>query len=117
MSLYEKYGGFAAIHPVVMEFYDQLLDDDDVGPYFDDIDMSRLIEHQTQFVSGVLGGPYTIDDTRLKIAHKRLGITPEHFERMQAVLANALSGAGFATEDVSAVVAAIDAKRDLIVVQ
>lgn len=56
-SLFEKYGGFAQISKVVMVFYDKVLDPDLVGPFFDNIDMRRQIDHQTQFIASVMGGP------------------------------------------------------------
>ena len=42
-TLFEKYGGFSTISRVVMSFYDRMLDDDDVGPFFEDVDLPKLI--------------------------------------------------------------------------
>jgi hemoglobin len=115
MSLFEKYGGFAKIHPVVMDFYDRLLDNDELGPYFDDIDMKRLIDHQTKFVSSLLGGPADIDDQRLHVAHRSLNVSPAHFDEMLRVLKDTVTDAGFDPEDVQAVADAVEAKRALVV--
>jgi hemoglobin len=46
-TTFDKYGGFSTVSRVVMTFYDKVLDNDTVGPYFDDIDMPRQIDHQT----------------------------------------------------------------------
>ena len=61
-TLYQKYGGFGAISRVVIDFYDRLLDSETVGDYFDNVDMKRLIDHQTKFIAYLLGGPadYTV---------------------------------------------------------
>lgn len=56
MTLFDKYGGFAAVSKLVMAFYDRILDSDQVGGYFEDIDMKRLIDHQTKFVASIMGG-------------------------------------------------------------
>jgi hemoglobin len=40
-------GGFAKVRLLVSEFYDRVLDSDTLAPYFDGIDMRRLIDHQT----------------------------------------------------------------------
>ncbi len=115
MTLYDKYGGFARIHPVVMDFYDRLLDSDELGPYFDEIDMKRLIDHQTKFISGLLGGPMEIDDTRLYTAHQHLSVTAAHFTELQHILHDTLVDAGFEPQDVEAVAQAVEAKRGLVV--
>ena len=44
MTLFDKYGGFATVSKVVMSFYDRVLDSDQIGEYFEDIDMKRLID-------------------------------------------------------------------------
>ena len=44
-TLFERYGGFAAVSKVVLAFYDRVLDDEQVGPYFDDVDLPKLIDH------------------------------------------------------------------------
>ncbi len=33
-SLFQKYGGFAAISRVVLTFYDKVLDSDQIGDFF-----------------------------------------------------------------------------------
>ncbi len=114
-SLYERYGGFAKINKIVMDFYDLLLDDDDVGAYFDDIDMPRLIDHQTHFISGILGGPITIDDNRLKISHARLGITDAHLDRMKSLLHQTLTSHDLDEADIQTVLGEIEIRRKFVV--
>ena len=46
-TLYEKYGGFSQGSKIVLSFYDTLLDNDEIGPSFDDADMSRIVDYQT----------------------------------------------------------------------
>jgi len=48
---FEKYGGFATVSKIVMVFYDRVLDSDIMAPFFDDVDMRRLTDHQTKFIS------------------------------------------------------------------
>ena len=114
-TLYDKYGGFAKINRVVMAFYDALLDSEEVGPYFDDVDMKRLIDHQTKFVSSLLGGPASFNDEQLRRAHATLKITDAHFEEMGEILGATLAEHGIEPDDVATVIAAIESRRDLIV--
>ena len=43
-SLFEKYGGFKTVSKIVMDFYEMALDSDQIGDYFENIDMGRLID-------------------------------------------------------------------------
>ena len=113
-SIYEKYGGFASVNRVVMAFYDQVLDHDALGPYFEDVDMPSLIDHQTKFIASLLGGPASFTDDHLKRAHARLEISPQDFEDMKSVLAETLEDQGFEPEDITVVVAAIEARRSSV---
>lgn len=114
-SIYDKYGGFASVNRVVLAFYDTILDHDDLGPFFDDIDMKALIDHQTVFISSLLGGPASFGDEHLRHAHKHLSITDADFDTMKSVLAKTLSDHGFAAEDVAIVIDAVEARRSTII--
>ena len=114
-SLYDKYGGFSQINRVVMDLYDNLLESEEVGPYFDDVDMPKLIDHQTKFMAYLLGGPANFADDHLERAHSSLGITPEHFDEMKTILSDTLEGAGFSAEDLETVMGAIEAHRSQVV--
>jgi hemoglobin len=114
-SLFQKYGGFAAISRIVLSFYDKALDSDQIGGYFEDVDMKRLVDHQTKFVSSLLGGPAAYTNERLRQMHQHLGISDADFDEMRTLLAEALIEHGFATTDRDAVVAEIEARRSVIV--
>lgn len=114
-SIYEKYGGFSAISRVVMTFYEMALESDQIGDYFADVDMARLIDHQTKFISSLLGGPASFSDERLEAVHRALSITHEDFDEMGALLKAALEQHGLSEPDVRTTLAAIEAKRNIIV--
>lgn len=114
-SLYEKYGGFASISRVVMMFYDKLLDSEEVGPFFDDVDLKRLIDHQTKFVAHLLGGPVDYSDERLSQLHGHLDIEGRHFDEMKNLLGATLLEHGFSEEDCETVLKEIEGRRHHIV--
>ncbi|MEM9280178.1 MAG: group 1 truncated hemoglobin [Pseudomonadota bacterium] len=114
-SLYEKYGGFSQVSKIVLAFYDTLLDDDDIGPFFDDVDMSRMVDHQTKFIASLLGGPAAYTDNQLRQLHSHLDIKHEHFDQLEIVLRDTLTDHGVAAEDVETVAAEFAKRRDLIV--
>jgi hemoglobin len=114
-SVYERYGGFASISRVVLDFYDRMLDHDDLGPYFEDIDIARIVDHQTKFVSMLLGGPASFGDEHIRAVHRRLGISPGDFEAMATLLDQTLSDHGLARDDVDHVVGEFRRRRELVV--
>ncbi len=113
-TLFEKYGGFSQVSRMVLSLYNRLLDDDDIGPFFDNIDMSKLVDHQTKFLSSLLGGPASFNDDHLVRAHAHLDIKEEHFDKLREILTQTLTDHGVEPQDVVAVVSAFDARRPLL---
>lgn len=114
-SMFERYGGFARVSKVVMAFYDRVLDSDRLWAYFEHVDMRRLIDHQTKFIAGTMGGPVSFTDERLREVHAHLGIDRDDFEEMTSIMAATLADFGFAPDDVALVIHEIEAKAPLIV--
>lgn len=114
-SLFDKYGGFAAVRQVVTDFYERALDSDVVGHFFEEVQMARLIDHQTKMIAGLLGGPAEITDSRLAEAHAHLNVDHHQFDEIVTLLDETLSDAGFEAQDRVAALAAVEARRSLIV--
>jgi len=115
-TMFERYGGFGSLSKVVLAFYDKVLDSDITGPYFDGVDMRRLVDHQTQFLSQVMGGPATYTDAMLRQMHLRLGITDEAFDEIMDLLRDTLDDFEVAPEDIDAIIDGMDSKRPVIVI-
>ncbi len=113
-TTFEKYGGFSTVSRVVMTFYELVLDSDIVGHHFDDIDMPRLIDHQTKFVSGIMGGPASISDERLRVVHQNIDITAAEFDEIISILRQALTQHKMDPADISTVAREMESKRKLI---
>jgi hemoglobin len=113
-STFHKYGGFSAVSRVVMTFYEMVLESDIVGHHFEDVDMPRLMDHQTKFVSSIMGGPVAISDDRLAQVHRRLNITQEEFDEIVHLLSEAMQQHGMDQDDVSEVARVFESKRALI---
>lgn len=114
-TLFEKYGGFSKVSRVVLAFYDTMLDSDEIGPFFDDVDMSRMVDHQTKFIASLLGGPAAYTDNQLRQLHSHLDINDSHFDELKIVLAGTLDQHGFETGDIEAVLQEFENRRNLIV--
>lgn len=114
-TIYKKYGGFSKISRVVLTLYDRILDDDTIGPYFDEVDMNRIVDHQTKFISSLLGGPASYTDDQIRKMHSHLPIGPEEFEALLEILRDVLAEHNFEEEDIETVVNAFGGRRDLVV--
>lgn len=114
-SLFDRVGGFGTLSKIVLSFYDRVLDDDVLAHYFADVDMRRLIDHQTKFVAFLMGGPASYTDEHLRLAHARLGIDSAAFDRMTALMRETLEDFRMADRDVDSVIGQMRARRDLIV--
>ena len=116
-TIFERYGGFAVVRKIVSEFYDRVLDEPQLAGFFEDIDMQRLIEHQTQFISAVMGGPSSTTDEQLYKAHASLNIRPEDFRLVASVLEETLEDFDVAEDDIHYILQGVKAKEPLIVRQ
>ena len=116
-NLFEKYGGFATISKVVMVFYDKALDSDVLGPYFDGIDMKRLIDHQTKFVATVMGGPASYTNENLREVHAHLHITHDAMAEMLELLEETLDDFDVARPDIETILTEFKARGQYVVAE
>lgn len=114
-SLFEKYGGFSTVSKIVLTLYDRLLEDDDVGPFFDDVDLSRLIDHQTKFVSSLMGGPASFSDDHIERAHRGMQIEDHQFDRLKEIVTEVLTDFEVEAPDIETIVGAFEARREILI--
>jgi len=114
-SLFDKYGGFAHVSKIVFAFYDKAVDSDIIGPYFDDIDMRAQVDHQTKFISSLMGGPASYSDEALQKVHSGLAIDRASFEEMSRLLRETLVDFDLEGEDIETIMHEIDSRADIII--
>ena len=113
--MFERYGGFGSVHRLVLAFYEKMLDSDVMAPYFDHIEMPALVDHQTKFISQIMGGPAHYTNKVLEQVHRHLGISQEAFDEMNAILKETLEEFNFQTSDVNTIMADIKGRQPYIV--
>lgn len=91
MSIFDAIGGHAAVAATVDEFYDRVLSDPELLPYFDGTDIRRLKGHQRGFIAAAIGGPQLYSGRSMREAHESLRIAPEHFDLVVGHLVDALT--------------------------
>jgi hemoglobin len=98
MSDYERIGGGRAVSAVVDRFYELVLADPQLAPFFVELDINRLKRHQALLISQVTGGPADYDGRTLRDAHNGLNISSNDFGRTVGHLVFALQEASVPDE-------------------
>ncbi|MGH1340619.1 MAG: group I truncated hemoglobin [Nannocystales bacterium] len=114
VSLFEKYGGFATVNTIVLDFYDRVLASD-LARFFVGTDMNRLLTHQTQFFCKALGGPGEYKGSTLRAAHRGLNISDDDYDLVALLLDETLDEAGIEPGDRTAVAEIVEGLRADIV--
>jgi hemoglobin len=114
-TLYERLGEREGIEAVVDDFYDRLVADDSLGPFFEDADMEKLRRTQADFLCEAAGGPETYDAAPVREAHIHVPFEPEHIQRAVELLYESLDAFDVPDDDADAVVSAVAAfEEDLL---
>lgn len=93
-SLYDRLGGEDAVTATVGMFYERIMADESLAPFFADLDMDKQITKQIAFMTMAFGGPHSYDGQDLRVAHSRLiarGLGAEHFAAVAGHLQETLS--------------------------
>jgi len=94
VSIYADIGGRPAVDAAVSQFYERVLADPSLSPYFDGIDIDRLKRHQRAFMGMALGGPVAYAGRDMATAHAGLEITSGAFDAVVQHLATTLESLG-----------------------
>lgn len=92
-SLFEKIGGDAAVDAAVDIFYEKVISDPDLAPFFDGINLDRQKRMQKAFLTVAFGGPNNYSGKGMRAAHARpvaLGLNETHFSKVAEHLQNTL---------------------------
>jgi hemoglobin len=116
-TLYETLGKETSIAAVVADFYERILADENLAPYFANTDMNRLKAHQAAFIVTATGGPKAYTGRDMAAAHAGLDITDPAFDAVAGHLVAALTAAGVDEATIGAVAEAILPLRPAIVGQ
>ena len=110
-SIFHRLGGFAAVSRIVSDFYGRATSDTILAPFFAGIDMATQIDHQTRFVSSLMGGPASYTNEHLQRVHERLHIDEKTFEHMIALFRETLEDHDLDETDIGTIMADMTARR------
>ena len=90
MPIYDDIGGRPAVAETVERFYERVLADPDLAPYFDGADMPKQKAHLRAFIAAALGGPDIYKGRDMSAAHAGVGVTHDAFNRVVGHLVTTL---------------------------
>jgi len=114
-SLYERLGGEAGITELVDAFYDRVLADELLAPYFAGVAMDRLRLMQREFFSAATGGPSAYGGGSLRDVHAGRGIGTRELTRFFDHLVETLGDRGLDRDDVDEIAHRLGLAADDIV--
>jgi hemoglobin len=116
-SVYERLGGEDAILAAATLFYDKVLADPELAPFFRGLDMDRQIRKQVALMAWAFGGPNKYEYRDLDTAHASVraqGLKDRHFDAVASHLADALKELGVTPDLVDEVLAIVGSTRDQV---
>jgi hemoglobin len=102
-SIYDEIGGAPAVGAAVEDFYDRVLGDPLLAPYFAGIDMARQKSHLRAFIATALGGPNIYAGRDMRTTHSGRHITPTAFDAVVTHLAETLTSLGVKAATIQAI--------------
>ena len=113
-TLFERVGGEQAISDLIHEFYDRVLADLELKPFFKDVSVDKLRRMQREFFSAALDGPISYTGRPLSHVHHGRGITKHHFALYVGHLIDTLQDHGINEQDEQEIIGRISNYADEI---
>ena len=106
-TLLQELGGREAVELVVAAFYERVLADARLKPYFRGVQMSRLYKNQADFFCAALGQPDAYRGRDMRSVHAGMNIGDEEFDAVAVHLQDALAECGVDQPNIDTVVSLI----------
>lgn len=114
-NLFEAIGGHDAVASLVDRFYQRVLADPELAPFFVGVPMDRLLKMQCEFFSSALGGPEQYKGRVIAHAHQRLAISRQHLQRFVDHLFATLAEFPLSEQDRYEIIARINLYADDVI--
>lgn len=114
-SLYDRLGGSDAVKAAVDIFYEKMLADDRVAPFFSKTDMDKQRLKQRNFLIFAFGGPNNYTGRNMRDAHAALidkGLNDSHVDIVIEHLGSTLKELGVGDADIAEVAKIANSVRD-----
>jgi len=114
-TLYERIGGRDAIAELVADFYERVLADQELAPFFTSASIERLRSMQLEFFTTATGGPQTYSGLSIRDAHAGRAIGSRQLTHFVDHLVATLKERGLERDDVDEIVRRIGLAADDVI--
>jgi len=112
LTLFDRVGGEQGVKNLVRSFYDRVLKDPELAPFFEDASIDRLFKMQYEFFAAALDGPVAYSGLSIHQAHFGRGIDKEHFARFVNHLIETLQAWQFEEGEILALISRVNTYAD-----
>lgn len=113
-TLFERVGGDQAITELIRQFYDRVVADPELKPFFKYASMEKIRRMQREFFSAALDGPSSYSGKPLDYVHHGRGITKHHFALYVGHLIQTLEHLEINEQDLQDIISRINTYADEI---
>jgi hemoglobin len=116
-TLYQTIGGRLKINAAVELFYQKVLADPSLRPFFEAVGMDHLRERQSMFVSMLLGARVVYTGKDIHAAHekaRKMGMNHSHFDTFLKHFREALEEVGVPPERLDKIIQLLQASSDAV---
>jgi hemoglobin len=111
-ALFDRVGGEQGVRNLVRSFYDRVLRDPELAPFFEDASIDRLYAMQYEFFAAALDGPVKYSGLTVYQAHFGRGIEKQHFAQFVNHLIDTLQSFQFTEQEIHALISRINTYAD-----
>lgn len=120
-TIFEEIGGEEAIMAAVDLFYDKVMDDVELAPFFEGMDMDAQNQKMVAFMAWAFGGPTEYKGRDLTEAHRGLvknrGLNAHHFDLVATHLVATLNELGISQSLIDRVVELVSGTKSAVLGQ
>jgi hemoglobin len=116
-SIFEIIGGKSTILTAVNAFYQRVLADERLSPFFKQTDTEVLESRQSMFLTMLLGGRVLDSGDQIRFAHERsraAGLNDFHFDAFLLHFRAALDETGVPSDSIEKIMELLESKRDAV---
>jgi hemoglobin len=116
-TLFDTIGGRLTINAAVESFYQKVLADESLRPFFEGVGLDHLRARQSMFVSMLLGNKTVYTGKDIRAAHaqpRRMGMNESHFEAFLSHFRAALEEVGVQGERLEQIIKLLEQSRGTV---
>ena len=112
ITLFDRVGGEQGVKNLVRSFYDCVLKDPELAPFFESASIERLYTMQYEFFAAALDGPVRYSGLSIHQAHFGRGIEKEHFARFVNHLIDTLKAWQLSEQEIHLLISRVNTYAD-----